>query len=161
MTNRKPHSTLCNSVAAAVSAAQAVAAGDIPVPDCVTLRAVDLPFWQRVTRARAREEWTDADLIVAVELAQTMADIKIERGLLAVEGSVLTNERGTPVANPRFTVLQSLTQRQMALFRGLQMQPTVNGKRAREMAGKRETERKARAAHRQVTDELDPDSLLA
>lgn len=114
-----------------------------------------------MTRARARDEWTEADLIAAVELAQTMADTAVERGLLSTEGSVLTNERGTPVANPRFSVLQSLAQRQMALRRALQLQPTVNGKTARDMARKRETERKAREVHAQLSEEALDDSLLA
>ena len=162
MKRRKAESVHADSVTAAIAAAQAAAAGDIPPPSFMALRDGDVPFWNAVTRARARDEWTEADLIAAVELAQTMADTAAERALLSTEGSVLTNERGTPVANPRFSVLQSLAQRQMALRRALQLQPTVNGKTARDMARKRETERRAREVQAGIeAEEAHMASLLA
>jgi hypothetical protein len=143
----------------AKSAIDAAIAAASPMPDKpkhVKLRDGDQAFWLDIIRARARDEWTEADLIVAAQLARTMADIESESEKLDGEGSVIENARGTPVMNPRHSVLEQLARREMALMRSLQITGTAKGDK-RELANKRELERGARKAR----EELSGNELLA
>ena len=45
----------------------------IPVPAHVNLREGDRVFWDGIVRARARDEWTETDLVVAGQLARCLA----------------------------------------------------------------------------------------
>lgn len=120
------------------------------------LRPGDQPFWDGIIKARATDEWDDADLVVAAQLARTQADIEKQQETLDAEGTVVENARGTQIMNPRVTVLEQLARREMALMRTLRM----GGKPAgdiRSFEGKRRAESEAR----QVASELEDDPLLA
>lgn len=133
------------------------AAQPIPTaPKHVRMRDCDAPFWEGIIRARARDEWTEADLVVAVQLARCQADIEAESQRLEGEGSVLENQRGTPVMNPRHAVLEQLSRREMALMRSLQMGGTARGDK-RDVQNARNIQRQAEAARQELTD----DALLA
>ena len=147
-----------DSASSAVKAMVNAAAPDIEVPVWVTLTESAKPFWIGVVRARARDEWQDVDLVVAAQLAQCQADIAEEDEALRVEGRVIKNDRGTPVMNPRTTVLEQLARREMALMRTLRMGGRIAGD-ARDELGKRKLERGARKARAQVEEE--DDGLLA
>src|SRR5574340_157090 len=103
------------SAESAVKAMLDVAEGPLEPPDHVKLRDGDRPFWVGIVRARARDEWADADLVVAAQLARCQADIEREQGSLDAEGSVVENDRGTRVMNARVSVLEQLARREMAL----------------------------------------------
>lgn len=85
----------------------------IKVPDCVELEEEDMPFFRSITDART--EWTTVDLIHAANLARCMASIERNSKLLKEEGDVIKNERGTPVMNPRFAILEQLSRRSVAI----------------------------------------------
>lgn len=145
-----------DSAASAVKAMVNAALPDLAVPAHVTLSEAALPFWGGITRARAREEWREVDLVVAAQLAECQALIEQESALLRVEGTLMDNGRGTPVENPRNRVIQNLAQREMALMRTLLM----GGKAAadpRSFAGARKTE----ATARKVRADMKADELLA
>lgn len=130
-----------------------------PLPDVpahVRLRDQDLPFWDNIVRARARDEWSDADLIVGAQLARCMADIEAESIKLDSEGSVIENQRGTPVMNPRHAVLEQLARREMALMRSLQMTGSAKGDK-RDVEKSRQLQRQAEKARAEVAE----DDLLA
>lgn len=130
-----------------------------PLPDVpahVRLRDQDLPFWDNIVRARARDEWSDADLIVGAQLARCMADIEAESIKLDSEGSVIENQRGTPVMNPRHAVLEQLARREMALMRSLQMTGSAKGDK-RDIEKSRQLQRQAEKARAEVAE----DDLLA
>lgn len=120
------------------------------------LRPGDQPFWEGIIKARATDEWDDADLVVAAQLARTQADIEKQQELLDSEGAVVENARGTQIMNPRVTVLEQLARREMALMRTLRMGGQAIGDK-REFQGARKTEKQARAA----ASELEDDPLLA
>jgi hypothetical protein len=109
-------------------------------------------------RARARDEWLEVDLVVAAQLAQCQADIAEEDAALRSEGRVIKNERGTPVMNPRTTVLEQLARREMALMRTLRMGGRIAGD-ARDEAGKRKIEHQSRRLRGELEEE--DDGLLA
>ena len=60
-----PKRTRSDSAASAVKAMLNAAKDDLRPPAHVRLRDGDEPFWVGVVRARARDEWTEADLMVA------------------------------------------------------------------------------------------------
>jgi hypothetical protein len=72
------------------------------------------------------------------------------------ESTVLRNERGTMVMNPRVTVLEQLARREMALMRTLRMGGRIAGD-TRDEAGRRKVASQAR----KVQAELEEDELLA
>lgn len=148
--------TRSTSAESAVKAMVNAAKGDLQPPAHVKLRDGDEPFWAAVVRARARDEWSEADLVVAAQLARCLHDIETEQVQLDIEGTVMKNDRGTLVANPRVSVLEQFARREMALMRTLRMGGRIAGD-ARDESGKRKIERTAR----KVREELEDDGLLA
>jgi len=144
------------SAESAVNAMLNAAKGDLQPPVHVKLRDGDQPFWAAVVRARARDEWSEADLVVAAQLARCLHDIEKEQLALDAEGTVIENDRKTMVVNPRVSVLEQFARREMALMRTLRMGGRIAGD-ARDETGKRKIERTAR----QVREELEDDGLLA
>jgi len=145
-----------DSATAAIEAAISAALPDIEPPKHVRLRDQDSAFWTTIIKSRAREEWTNSDLVVAAQLARCMADIESESLKLDVEGSVLENQRGTPVMNPRHSVLEQLARREMALMRSLQMIGSAKGDK-RDVENARKLQNQAAMARDEVTN----DDLLA
>ena len=144
-----------NTVASLVGAMQAALAGDIEPPACVNLRPGDRPYWDAVVRARARSEWTDADLVHAGNLARCMADIERIAREVADEGDIITNDKGTPIVNPKHALQETLSRRVMALSRLMQMQAASSGA-AEDKLKARKAEGSARAAAKSLEDELIP-----
>ena len=110
-TDRRPRS---DSAKAAVAASQAVALGPLQPPAHVRLRESDRPFWNAIVTARPRDTWTDADLVLAGNLARAYADMEtlqesIERDGMLVEGKI----------NPACDLLDMMTRRALATGRQL------------------------------------------
>ena len=145
-----------DSTAAKVSAMLNASLKTIEPPCHVVLRAGDRVFWHGVVRARARDEWTETDLVVAGQLARCLHDIQVEQVLLDEEGTVLRNDKGTQIVNPRVSVLEQFARREMALMRTLRMGGRVAG-----AARDEERTRKLERSSRQLRDELVEDDLLA
>lgn len=153
MTQKRIRATSAESaVKAMLDAAQA----PLAPPAHVRLRDGDMPFWDGVVRARARDEWADADLVVAAQLARCQADLEKEQVLLDKEGSVLHNGRGTMVMNARVSVLEGLARREMALLRTLRMGGRVSGD-ARDDVLRRQIQRQ----NEKAVEEQSDDDLLA
>ena len=146
-----------DSASSAVKAMLNAAKDVISVPAHVTLRPGDEVFWDGVVRARARDEWTETDLVVAAQLARCQHDIETEQELLDAESSVVTNKRGTQVMNPRVAVLEQLARREMALMRTLRMGGRIAGD-TRDEAGRRTAERQAKAVRAELSED---EELLA
>ena len=153
MAKRTPSHTASAAIKAAMAAAS-------PLPDApshVRLRDKDMPFWSDILRSRARDEWAASDLVVAAQLARCQSDIETESELLESEGSVIENQRGTPVMNPRHSVLEQLARREMAMMRSLQMVGSARGPRE-DLEKSRKLQRQAEAAREELQDD---DNLLA
>ena len=150
---RRPKS---DTAAAAIGAMIGAAQGLPSAPPHVKLRDGDQPFFDGIVRARAREDWTEADLVVCAQLARCQADIEREQAAVDAESTVLENARGTQVMNPRVTVLEQLARREMALMRTLRMGGRVSGD-GRDEAGRAKLQDTAR----KLRKELEEDPLLA
>lgn len=145
-----------DTAASAVKAMFNAAKGSLPVPEHVRLREGDEPFWLGVISARARDEWTECDLVVAAQLARCQRDMEDQSKLLEIEDMTVTNGRGTVVVNARVTVMQQLAQREMALMRTLRMGGAATGD-TRDRTKARAIERQSK----KLRDELAEDDLLA
>lgn len=123
------------------------------VPKHVKLRDGDVAFWEGIVRARSRDEWTAATLIVAAQLARCQADIERESALLDIEGSVIENQRGTPVMNPRHAVLEQLSRRGLALMRSLQIHASATQGEKADVDKARSIQAQAEKARASLADE--------
>jgi len=108
-----------DSITAAARAAANAAAAPLEPPAHVNLREGDRPFWDSLVSTRARDAWTAPDLELAAGLARCKADIERLQREIDAEGDVLENAKGTPVINPRHTLLETLSRRAVAVSRML------------------------------------------
>ena len=144
-TDRRPRS---DSAKAAVAASQAVALGPLPPPAHVRLRDCDRPFWNAIVTARPRDTWTDADLVLAGNLARAYADMEtlqesIERDGMLVEGKI----------NPASDLLDKMTRRALATGRQLMVATIATVGKAQDIHKGAALERGAR---QHIDDDLIP-----
>lgn len=110
-----PKRNRSDSVSAGIRAAQAVALGPLPPPKHVALRPGDKPFWNGIMKSRARDTWTDIDLVTAANLARTQADIERLQKELDATGYVLDDGKVNPLA----ALVETLSKRVVSLARAL------------------------------------------
>jgi hypothetical protein len=126
---------------------------EIAPPGHVRMADEDWPYWHSVIAEFARSEWTDHQLEVAAFLARTMADMEREQWMLRSEGSTLASERGTPVVNPRKTVVQMHSSSILSLRRSLSLHARAQHGEA-EKVGPRRAATKAIEASNPLEDDL-------
>lgn len=156
-----PRKTRSDSATAAINAAKNVALGDPLPPMHVQVSAEAFDDYRAIVRARARDEWSEYDLIVAAQMAECIAKQREYEEKIMVDGEVIKNERGTLVANPMVGMLERLAGRQLAYTRILQMGgrvPGTAGDKRKKQAG-RQLERGARRAAEEAAEQ--DDGLLA
>lgn len=137
-----------NTASREVAAAQAAALPPLKPPAHVHLREGDIPFWNSIVTARAREFWTEADLENAASLARAKADVEklqleIDVGGNIVRtkhttkhthtkgGSLIVEEKpGVEEINPRHDLLERLTRRVAMLSRMLHVHAEATGSSA-------------------------------
>ncbi|WP_376742194.1 terminase small subunit [Ensifer canadensis] len=134
---------MANRKARIDSAAEAVrvmakATAEIEPPANVPLDAEDLPFFRNVIAEYARSEWSSHQLELAAMLARTMADLTREQKLLRDEGGVAYSEKGTPVANPRKSIVQMHASSILSFRRSLSLHARAQAGEARDVAKRRE-----------------------
>lgn len=101
----------------------------------------------------AKSEWTAHQLEVAAFLARTMSDLDQEQVALRAEGAVVKTEKGTPVVNPRKTVVQMHAGNILSLRRSLQLHARAKGGEARD-TGPRRAAAKAVEENNPLGDDL-------
>ncbi len=151
-----PRRLRADSTTSVIKAMSDAAMGELQPPSHITITDSAIPFWKGVVRARARDEWSEVDLVVAGQLAQCQSDIADQDILLRSEGSIVTNERGTQIMNPRATLMENLARREMALMRTLRLGGSVSGDK-RDDAKRRSIQRQSES----IRKELEDDGLLA
>ncbi|MGL4638116.1 MAG: hypothetical protein ACRCVX_00050 [Shewanella sp.] len=154
MARKPPISTVKGQVA---MAAAVQAAPHEPLPH-TPLRPVDRPYWDIIIKSRAHNEWSEIDLVLAHQLAQTQAEINSERALMSQEGAVVEGVMGKLVANPRSMIIDRAVKSEIALMRILQIHARAQNGEAHQVFSRRE-------AHNQMAAEFqthsDTDDLLA
>jgi hypothetical protein len=98
------------------------AMADIPLPAGVELRSdEEQVLWDQFTRARAKEDWRDLDLILLSKVVRMEADIRAHQQTLDRSGVIIQNKRGTLVTNPLLAVIDTLERRQLAVIRSMSL----------------------------------------
>ena len=122
-----------NSVTAALGGFQG-AIESVPLPQGVELRSdEEHVIWDQFTRARAREDWRDMDLLLLAKVVRMEADIRKHQDTLDRSGVLIQNKRGTLIANPLLAVIDTLQRQQMAVIRSMSLNQqasdprTING----------------------------------
>ena len=145
-----------DSTASVIKAMADAAMGELLPPSHIAITDSAIPYWKGVVRARARDEWSEVDLVVAAQLAQCQSDMADQDVLLRSEGSIVANDRGTQIMNPRATLMENLARREMALMRTLRLGGSVSGDK-RDDAKRRSIQRQSE----EIRKELESDDLLA
>ncbi len=122
-----------NSATAAVTGF-AGAIESVPLPEGIALRSEDEhTISNQFTRARAREDWRDMDLIFLAKVVRMEADIREHQTTLDRSGVLISNKRGTLIPNPLLAVVDNLERRQLAVIRSMSLNQlsrdprTING----------------------------------
>lgn len=128
--------------------------GQICPPSNVALDDGDMAFFASVIAEFARVEWTAHQLELAAMLARTMADLEREQRCLRDEGAVVKTDKGTPVVNPRKTVVQMHASSILSFRRSLSLHARAQGGETRDIA-------KRRSQMKDYESDADEDDLLA
>ncbi|MBY3333757.1 terminase small subunit [Rhizobium laguerreae] len=131
----------------------AKATKEIQPPSNVPLDEEDLPFFRNVIAEYARSEWSSHQLELAAMLARTMADLTREQKLLRDEGGIAKSEKGTPVANPRKSIVQMHASSILSFRRSLSLHARAQAGEARDV-GKRRGAAKSIEGDNPLEDDL-------
>jgi len=143
-----------NSITAALGSFQGAMQG-VDLPQGIVLRSeAEKVIWEQFTRARAREDWRDLDLILLAKVVRMEGDIRTYQDILEVEGVVLQNNRGTQIANPMLGIIDTIERRQLAVIRSMSLNQTASDPRTLNGSAK------AAASARSAGDS-DDDGLIA
>lgn len=143
-----PRRARSDSAKAAISAAQAVALGPLQPPAFVRLSKQAKPFWDAIVTARPRDTWTDADMILAGNLARAYADIEQLQAKIDTEGFILDGK-----AHPALAILENMSRRALATGRQLKVDTIATVGKAQDIHKGSALERDAR---NQEHDDLIP-----
>ena len=120
----KTRRTRSDSAKAAVQAHQNAAQGPIEPPVYVTLPDECKPFWDAIVTSRARDTWTESDLVTAANMARVQQ---------ALQGVAIGGDEHV-----------KLTRLALALARSLSVHVTATAGRAADLVNASTAEREAR-----------------
>ena len=110
-----------NSVTAALGGFKG-AMESVPPPEGVQLRSdEEIVIWDQFTRARAREDWRDMDLLLLAKVVRMEADIRKHQSDVDVQGWIVENQRGTQIPNPLIAIIDTIERRQLAVVRSMSL----------------------------------------
>ena len=110
-----------NSVTAALGGFKG-AIESVPLPQGVELRSdEEMVIWGQSTRARAREDWRDMDLLLLAKVVRMEADIRQHQAAVEEQGVIIENQRGTPIPNPLLAIIDTVERRQLAVIRSMSL----------------------------------------
>jgi hypothetical protein len=136
-------------------ATMAAAARDLSPPPHVKFRTGDMPFWDAVIAEKPKSEWTQADLVVAANLARAMADA--ERIAEMTTGRTGVVKIRTLVSS--IAASDKLARRIVTLRRALGLDNRSKNGEQRDVDRRREHAREIEGGRNPIAD--DGDELLA
>jgi hypothetical protein len=117
----------------------------IAPPPGVRLRSdEERVIWDQFTRARAKDDWRDMDLILLGKIVRTEATMNELQEALDRQGYILANPRGTQIENPLVRTIDTLQRQQLAIIRSMSLNTTATDPRTK--ANQAKTEADARKA---------------
>jgi len=133
-----------NSVTAALGGFKG-AMESVPLPQGVTLRSeAEKVIWDQFTRARAREDWRDMDLLLLAKVVRMETDIREYQSQVEAHGTIIENQRGTPIPNPLLSIIDTVERRQLAVIRSMSLNQQASDPRT--LNGSAKNASKARTA---------------
>ena len=128
----------------------------ISPPPGVHLRSdEERTIWDQFTRARAKDDWRDMDLILLGKVVRLEAELRKLEAMIDAEGYRVENSRGTVVENALVRVIDTRLRQQLAVIRSMSLNTTTSDPRT--VANQAKAESRAR----QVLEEDGVESLLA
>ena len=119
-----------NSATSAVAGFVGAINDRIPLPAGVELRSeAELIIWHQFTRARARSDWRDMELILLAKIVKMEADIRAAQTELDAMGMMVENKRSAPIPNPLLSVIDTFERRQLAVIRSMSLNQTASDAR--------------------------------
>jgi len=154
MTEKKPRKQRSDSITASLRAAQNAIAPPLLPPASKQLSEGEMVFFNDIITARARDDWKDADLYFAADLARCMSDMDREQQTLRTEETVIAEGNGKLVENPRIKIISRYRSEAAAIARTLQIGGRgIGDPRTFEKA--RALEEKARKTATKIAEEED------
>ena len=101
-------------------------------------------IWSQFTRARAKSDWRDMDLILLAKIVRMEADIRTAQAELDTVGIMVEKKRGTQIPNPMISVINTLERRQLVVIRSMSLNETASYSRT--LNGTAKVEAQARTA---------------
>ena len=117
----------------------------VPLPEGVELRSEEeRTIWGQFTRARAREDWRDMDLLLLAKVVRMEADIREYQSQVEMQGTIVENQRGTQIPNPLLAIIDTVERRQLAVIRSMSLNQQASDPRT--LNGSAKNQSNARAA---------------
>ena len=127
----------------------------ISVPQGVTLDdEQEKIIWEQFTKTRSADAWREFDLVLLSKIVKIEAKIRRHQQELDKMGAIIQNQRGTPIENPLFRVIDTLTRQQMAVIRSMSLNQTGSHPHTLNATG--EKAKAAQSALQDLDDELIP-----
>lgn len=150
MPRKKNANTIDDDLNAFVQASQTVA-----LPKGITLdNEQEEIIWEQFTATRSPDSWRDFDLVLLAKTVKIEARIRKHQKELDAMGSIIENQRGTPIENPLFRIIDTLTRQQMAVIRSMSLNQTKSDPRVLNATGSKI--KAAKDAMSDLDDELIP-----
>ena len=146
---RTKKSTVANSVKT-MESARLVAEPPFPLSETET------NYFRGIVTAREHETWSDNDRVIGANLAKTYSAIDQLWTDINAEGFVVENQRGTPVANPKLSALNSMTSAMQSLNKTLGLSASQRGLSGAKQGSRNLAEQQAR----QIIDKVSEDDLI-
>ena len=108
-------------------------------------------IWSQFARTRLKSDWRDIDLILLHKIVKLEINIREYQEELDQQGAILENKRGTPVANPLVSVIDTISRRQLRIIGSINLNQTASDPRTINVLPNK----------KHKIDELKEDSLLA
>lgn len=149
MTRKKRSDSIADDIKSFSNVGNAVA-----LPRGITLDSEQEEIiWEQFTSTRSPDSWRDFDLVLLAKIVKIEARIRKHQKELDSMGSIIENQRGTPIENPLFRIIDTLTRQQMAVIRSMSLNQTKSDPRVLNATGAKN------AATRAVVDEMDDDLI--
>lgn len=126
----------------------------LPVPACAELNENAKPFWATIVQCKATRGWTEADLVMLVNLCNTLADIKYWRSELQNVNHIV-GEDGKERPHPYIGMIDTAEKRARMYNSHLQLHPQATQGPPKKQAEQNKLHNQSRGG------ELDDDPLLA
>lgn len=128
---------------------------DPPADMAGDMDELDHILFQEVIDEAPKISWTPHAVRIAAMLARTIRDMLDDQKELRDEGSVISNDRGNFIMNPRRNACQGYASQIMALRRSLALHATAGG-RTQDVGKRRQHQKNAQAAAPEDDDDLIP-----